>query len=65
MLAVFDSEPHSVSPNSAHAADAETRDRGVRRMTPESAEGLWGPRRWRLELYSIILVSATHRGYHY
>jgi hypothetical protein len=43
MLEVFSSGDHNCSPNAAQALAAETRDRGERRITPESAEGLSGP----------------------
>ena len=43
MLAVFNSGPHSCSPRAAQAAAADSRDRLVRRMTPESTNVLCGP----------------------
>jgi hypothetical protein len=43
MLEVFNSGDHNFSPNVAHSLAAEARERGERRMTAESAEGLSGP----------------------
>jgi hypothetical protein len=43
MFVFVDSGVHKLSPSSTHALAAETWDRGVSRITPESAEGLCGP----------------------
>ena len=43
MLEVFSSGDHNFSPKVVQAVAAATRDRGVRTMIPESAEGLSGP----------------------
>lgn len=45
MFVMFDFGVHNTSPNPAQAADAVSSVRGVRTMIPESANGLWGPRR--------------------
>ena len=43
MLEVFKSGDHNCSPNEVQALAAATPDRGERRMTPESEEGLSVP----------------------
>jgi hypothetical protein len=43
MLEVFNSGDHNFSPNVAHSPATEARERGERRTSPESAEGLSGP----------------------
>ena len=53
MLDVFNSGDHNCSSNFAHALAAETRDRGERRMTPESADGLPGPGHYVLASFGI------------
>lgn len=43
MLAVFSSGAHNCSPKLAQSVAADSRDRLVSRMTPESADALFGP----------------------
>ena len=48
MLAVFSSGPHNCSPRAVQSTAADSRERLVSRMTPESADALSGPVRRRL-----------------